>query len=131
MRDEFNFNWFEPNTKAMTVSIAEYGITFPRNIIELMNCPKHIKLGFDKEKLLIGVQECTEEDEYKISFFTNKPQKYIRINSKSFIRHLGEILEYRFKNAEKFNTKWDNENKLLTIDLSEIKTRKEEVQHEL
>ena len=49
----FNFEYFNPNMGPISVSIAGYGLTFSRAAVEIMKRPTYVRLGFDKEHLIV------------------------------------------------------------------------------
>jgi uncharacterized protein YcgL (UPF0745 family) len=125
--NETVFEWYNPIVGSAIVSIAEYGITFPYNTVEIMQQPKFIKLGYDKKNTIVGVKVCNEEDKMKIPFSRDSNKgKYVRINARDFIRIINSDLGYTFTKAERFSAMWDNENKLLSISLKEVKNRIEQ-----
>lgn len=118
----FNFEYFDPNLGPISVSIAEYGLTFSKGTVDIMNRPKYVKLGFDKEHLVVGVVPTTEDDERAIPFIEKEKNGYVRINNKEFIRYLIRFFpddwEQRFSNKSiRYLTYWDDENSILVVDL--------------
>ncbi|MDT8903182.1 hypothetical protein [Anaeroselena agilis] len=117
----FKFEYFNPSLGTITVSIAEYGLTFSRAAVEVMSKPDYIVLAFDKEKQVIGVIPTSESEPNKIEFISKLKNGYVRINNKDFIRFL---MRYFQDSSEMFTGRairyfsyWDEDNKALIVDL--------------
>ncbi|NLD46584.1 MAG: hypothetical protein GX660_05220 [Clostridiaceae bacterium] len=118
----FEFEFFNPTLGPLSVSIAQYGLTFSRAAVEQLGKPEYIKLGFDKNNLIVGVAAAEKEDTQAIPFMAKEKNGYVRINSKDFIRFLmryfPEDYEQRFSEKSiRYLTYWDESFKMLIVDL--------------
>lgn len=115
-----SFEWYNPQAKLPTVSIAEYGITIPKHTLKLMGDPEYVMLGYDKENKELAVKTCDENEIYGIKIKRVKLKKddlvYTRINVKDFIKMINDY--YFGKEAKRYIAIWDDENKILTANLS-------------
>lgn len=117
----FEFDFFDPNLGSVTVSVAEYGLTFSRAAVEVLGRPNYIMLAYDKNKCVIGVVPAAESETRKIEFISKVKNGYVRINTKDFIRFL---MKYYPDDAQMFGSKairyfsyWDENNNVLVVDL--------------
>lgn len=117
----FEFDFFDPSLGSVTVSVAEYGLTFSRAAVEVLGRPNYIMLAYDKNKCVIGVVPVEKSETRKIEFISKVKNGYVRINTKDFIRFL---MKYYPDDAQMFGSKatryfsyWDENNKALIVDL--------------
>lgn len=118
----FDFEYFNPNLGSITVSIAEYGLTFSRAAVEVLGKPEFVLLAFDKNKKVIGIIPVSNETQNKIEFISKQKNGYVRINTKDFIRFL---MRYFPDNPNMFSSKsiryltyFDDEANALIVDLT-------------
>lgn len=116
----FNFMWITPSGGPPIVSMATYGITFNNSVIELMKRPDEIKIGFDEEKKVIGVKPVYEpnNDSPGFPFAKRERQGTVRIGQKDFIKYITNRTSIDFSTSKKYFGNWDENEQLLTIDLT-------------
>jgi hypothetical protein len=109
------------NFVPITVSIAEYGLTFSKAAVEVMGRPQYVMLAYDKTKRIVGVMPVSENESKKIEFISKIKNGYVRINTKDFVRFL---MKFYPDNPQMFGSKatryfsyWDEEQGMLIIDL--------------
>lgn len=121
-----NFEWYNPQSKIPTISIAEYGITISKHTLKLMGDPEYVMLGYDKENKEMAIKTCDENEIYGIKIKRVKLKDddlvYTRINVKDFIRTINDY--YFGKEAKRYIAIWDSENKMLTVNLTKEIERK-------
>jgi|LSQX01.2.fsa_nt_gb hypothetical protein len=121
----FEFEWYDRESGAPTVSLAEYGLMFNRSAIEVLGCPARIALGFDKKKFVVAVKPiefATKEFPENRTFpFAEriKDGDFARINNKDFIRYVGQHLPHPIKKAMRCIARWDEQDGVLLIDLKQ------------
>ncbi|MBA2131965.1 hypothetical protein [Capillibacterium thermochitinicola] len=130
---EFNFVWTTPSGGAPVVSIASYGITFNNVVIEMMHRPKKIMIGYDDKKKVVGFKAIytSEEENEKCFPFTERERNgYVRIGIKDFVKYISNRTGLDFKNSTRYIGVWDEEQKLLTINLKEPMDQLKEIEEE-
>lgn len=132
MNKENNFEWYNPEMGCPKISIASYGITLNKSTVLIMNNPRCVKLGYDKEKNLLCIKICDEKDKDKILIKDTNDNKYKRINSKDFISLLNMNMCNKFGDkVMKYTGSWDSTEKELIVDLNDYaKNIKDEENHE-
>lgn len=122
----FNFEWINLKTIGKThVTIAGYGINFPKDVVDLMGKPQYIKIGIAERDKVLGIMPCGEDEQNKIEFASKIVRNsYVRLCSKGLIRQIKNIV--KINKSSKFQSKWDKENNILLIYLTHsIKEDKE------
>lgn len=117
---EFNFEWFDVQVGTPIISVASYGITFSRSAVQKMGTPEYVMLGFDKINKVIGVKICDVNEKMKIPFASKERSGNVRLNNKDFIRFVASNMEDASifeKNAVRFTGVWNDEQKIMTVDL--------------
>ncbi|PRX20130.1 hypothetical protein BX659_1369 [Orenia metallireducens] len=116
------FQWYDPDTGAPVISIANYGINFSSGAIDVLGKPIYIKIGIDSENNILGIKPLQEEEDGVIKFISRERQGNVRITSKDFIRFIKsklldeDIIE---DSAKKYIAKWDKDNEILIINLND------------
>ena len=117
----FEFEYFDPGLGSVTVSIAEYGLTFSKAAVEVLGRPKYVMLAYDKGRQVVGVIPVDENESKKLEFISRLKNGYVRINTKDFVRFL---MKYFPDNPQMFGGKAtryfsyrDDENGALIVDL--------------
>lgn len=118
----FKFDFFNPKQGPIIVSVADYGITFSKAAIEVMGRPKYIRIGFDKEKCVLGIMPINEEGELQVPFAEKEKHGYIRINNKEIVRFLMKYFDDNCvrnfgSKATRYLTYWDEEQALLVVNM--------------
>lgn len=117
---ENNFEWYNPAMGCPKISIANYGITLNKNTVMIMNNPKYVKLGYDKDKNLLCIKICDESDGNKILIKDAENDRYKRINSKDFILILNKYNNNIYNDGtSKYTGSWDSTEKELIVDLND------------
>lgn len=114
----FNFNWNYVSAGAPYVTISGLGIAFNTPAISLLKNPEEVVVGFDEEKLAIGVMNAegmTDVKPYK--FYSRLNHGWIRIGCKDFVKYLSTITGISFSPAKKYVARLDEEKKILYITL--------------
>lgn len=118
----YQFEWYNRKVGVPIVSVASYGLTFNSGAAEAMGRPAYIKLGFDRNNLVIGVMpvhDIRENDQLCFPFTDRKG--YVRINNKDFIRHISTLLPNGIPNAAKrVYAHWCQEQGVLIVDLKQL-----------
>lgn len=117
----FEFEWFNKELGASTVTVAEYGLVFNRAAIEALGRPEMVMLGFDKINLVIGIKPVLSEQVGHSSgflFIERERNGLVRINSKDFIRSIRQYWTVGSLNpAKRYNGVWDEDNGVMYVDL--------------
>lgn len=117
----FEFEYFNPALGAITVSIAEYGLTFSKAAVEVLGRPQYIMLAYDKNKRIVGVVPVEEGENKKIEFISKIKNGYVRINTKDFVRflmkHFPDAPQMFGNKATRYFSYWDDELEVLIVDL--------------
>ncbi len=117
--DEIKFEWYNPELGPPIVSIAEYGLTFNNAAINKMENPEAIKIGFDKERLIIGIKPASKKDKNSFEFADKQSRGYIRINNKGFVKLIRAYCnDYDFKQTVRFIGTMDDEKNIFIVDLN-------------
>jgi hypothetical protein len=114
------FEWFDPEIGMPMVSIADYGITFSKSAVKILDRPEYVALGFDKENKRVVVKEVGEDFKNKIPFIDKERNGYVRINNRDFVRFVMKYLpEVNFTSkATRFLTYYDDEEDILVIEMT-------------
>ncbi len=119
---EYNFVWTAPSGGAPVVSVASYGITFNGVVIEMMHRPNKIMMGYDDGKKVVGfkaIYKSEGENEKCFPFIERERNGYVRLGNKDFVKYLANRTGLDFKKSTRYIGVWDEEQKLLTINLME------------
>lgn len=103
----YNFDWDYIKSGSPYVTISSFGIAFNSLSIKQLGSPNYVIIGFDEEKLAIGIKGISTKEENKASYeFIARKNKdgWIRIGCKEFIQRLETLTNYDFSNATRFNT---------------------------
>jgi len=117
----FEFEYFNPALGAITVSIAEYGLTFSKAAVEVLGKPQYVMLAYDKNKRIVGVIPVDETEDKKIEFISKMKNGYVRINNKDFVRflmkHFPDAPQMFSKKSNRYFSYWEDESSALIVDL--------------
>jgi len=120
----FEFEYFNPALGAITVSIAEYGLTFSKAAVEVLGRPQYVMLAYDKTKQIVGVIPVDEAESKKIEFISKMKNGYVRINTKDFVRflmkHFPDDPQMFGKKATRYFSYWDEKTNVLVVDLKRL-----------
>ena len=123
----FNFDWNYVSAGAPYVTISELGIAFNTPAISLLKNPEDVVVGFDEEKLAIGVMDAEGMVDVKpYKFYSRLNHGWIRIGCKDFVKYLSTITGISFSPAKKYVARLDKEKKILYITLEGGKEENEE-----
>lgn len=116
---DYNFLWTTPSAGAPIVSIATYGISFNSIVVDLLNRPPKVLLGFDEKNMVIGVKPVIGEVEEPRAYRFAEPgrQGVIRIGNKDFLKYVSNKSGIDFRKIKKYLASWDEDSKTLIIDL--------------
>lgn len=118
MNDQYQIEWYSPKLGTPIVSLAEYGLVFNKAAAEALHYPSRIRLGFDKNKLIIAVRPVDNDDQDSFQFSERERKGFIRINSKDFIRFISRFIsDIKLDKAVRFLSRYDEINELLIVDL--------------
>lgn len=116
----FNFDWNYVSSGAPYVTISELGLAFNTPAISLLKKPEEVVVGFDEEKLAIGVMDAKGMVDVKpYKFFGRLNHGWIRIGCKDFVKYLSTITRISFSPAKKYVARLDEEKKVLYITLED------------
>jgi len=123
--NNFNFNFNFIKNGAPIVTLNSLGIAFNSLAITYLGNPEMVNIGFDEEKLTIGVTPCDENSVFPIFEFKSKEKNgWIRIGCKDFIKYLSTLSKIDFisKSRQFIATYNSDENILIvTIDKEHLK----------
>lgn len=115
---KFNFDWNYVSAGAPYVTISELGFAFNNPAISILGNPKKVILGFDQEKMAIGIKEFEGEPGVKPYDFANRIRNgWIRIGCKDFVKNLSSISGISFAPAIKYLASFDRDDKVLYISI--------------
>jgi hypothetical protein len=120
MNLDYNFDWNYIKAGSPYITISSLAISFNSLAIKQLKDPKYIMIGFDEERLVIGVKgvEAPVENMKTYEFTTRKNKDgWIRIGCKEFIQRLEHLTGHEFSEAKRFSTKVI-ENDMLIIEIS-------------
>jgi hypothetical protein len=117
----FEFEWFNKELGANTVTVAEYGLLFNRAATETLGRPEMVLLGFDKNNLVIGIKPITQDHPEASSGFVyieRERSGQVRINSKDFIRSIKQYWSVASLNpAKRYTGVWDETSSIMYVDI--------------
>jgi hypothetical protein len=117
---EYNFDWNYIKAGSPYITISSLAISFNSLSIKQLKDPKSIMIGFDEERLVIGVKGVEKpEDDIKTYEFSTRKNKdgWIRIGCKEFVQRLEQLTKHDFSEAKRFPT-IVHESGMLLIELS-------------
>lgn len=110
-------SWYDPSVGTPTVTVASYGLTFNEAATnELRNAP-YVRLGYVKDKNWIVVQPLEENQVAALAFFERKRDKYVRLQSRDFMRFITRHYDLNLEKSVRIPAYWDEENNVLVVDL--------------
>ena len=119
--------WFNERPKDGIATLYEGNITLNKVAIENLEDAFSVMLGIDYDNKLVYIKplskdqdqrgDIPEKSKYKITIRSS----YGRISNKDFMQELASIINRNLKNPVKCVTTWDIDEKVLIIDLSNIK----------
>ena len=119
--------WFNERPKDGIATLYEGNITLNKVAIENLEDAFSVMLGIDYDNKLVYIKplskdqdqrgDIPEKSKYKITIRSS----YGRISNKDFMQELASIINRNLKNPVKCVTTWDFDEKVLIIDLSNIK----------
>jgi len=119
---EYNFDWEYVKSGSPYVTISSFGIAFNGLSIKQLGSPNYIIVGFDENKLAIGVKGVELKDNEKTTYdFIARKNKdgWIRIGCKEFIQRLEKLTNEDFSSAKRFYTRKISDN-FIVIDISTL-----------
>ena len=121
-----NFDWNYISSGSPYVRISSFGISFNSFAISLLGNPDKVILGFDPDKLAIGIKKYAGEENVKTyEFYDRMKNGWIRIGCKDFVKYLGVLAEIDFKNSVRYIPTYDSETGVLYIFVKEDRIKKE------
>lgn len=122
---DFNFDWNYVAAGAPYITINETSLAFNTPAISLLQNAPNVVVGFDKEKMAIGVMNAQNHPDGKsYAFYTRIRQGWIRIGCKDFIKHLSAISGISFTPAKKYLAQYDEEGQVLYILINDKEVNK-------
>ena len=118
----FKFEWYDRTIGAPTVTIAEYGLVFNTSAIKALGKPSRIRLGFDKEELVIAVRPMSDgefPDSTTFPFTERIRRGVARINSKDFVRYINQFLPEPITRGVRCVARWDEGSNAMLVDLKQ------------
>ena len=114
---DFNFNFEFVGSGAPIVTLSGLGIAFNPLSRSLLSYPDFINIGFDENKLAIGVKSHDVNSQIKSYEFEKKEKNgWVRIGCKDFVKYLSKISEIDFiSKAQQFFASYDENEKMLII----------------
>ena len=119
--------WFNERPKDGIATLYEGNITLNKVAIENLEDAFSVMLGIDYDNKLVYIKplskdqdqrgDIPEKSKYKITIRSS----YGRISNKDFMQQLASIIKRNLKDPVKCVTTWDFDEKVLIIDLSNIK----------
>lgn len=120
---KYNISFFELDKAAPSATIAEYGVTLNSSATKIIAEWKYAKIGYEKNKKAIIIKPHNDDADVQGSFAIKEKinnANYMRINSKDFVRVVSQYSGISLKPSIRFLVEWDDEEKLLIIDLNKI-----------
>lgn len=115
---DYSFNWSIVAAGAPYVTISTLGIAFNFVSIEKLGTPEKIIIGFDEDKMAIGIKAFDEFTEIKSYDFASRVKNgWIRIGCKDFINYLSSKSGIDFSRAKKYVAKFNKTTSTLIVDV--------------
>lgn len=113
----YNFNFEFVNAGAPIVTLSSLGMAFNPLSRSLLGYPEAINIGFDEEKVTIGIQVHDPNTSIKFYEFEKKEKNgWVRIGCKDFSRYLANVSGIDFlEKAKQFIASYDKEKKMLIV----------------
>ena len=112
----FNFDWNYVSAGAPYISVSELGLAFNSPAITLLGKPEEVVVGFDEERMAIGVKKAEESQDVKTyKFYSRLSHGWIRIGCKDFVKYLSAISGKSFSPAKKYVARLDDSKEILYI----------------
>lgn len=111
-------SWYNPNVGTPIVTVAVYGLTFNEAAINEINNPPFVRIGYVKDKRWIVIQPLQSEEEDAFSFNSKKRDRYIRVQSRDFIRFVILHHELNLERAVRIPALWSSDLGMLVVDLT-------------
>ncbi len=110
--------WFKDNESDLHATISNNNIVLNKQCEELFEIYEYCMLGYSETGKIIYIKPVLndiqiEVDLYKLSF----NRSYIRVSCTNFIKLISKTMFVDFSNNKKFRATWDENEKVLTIDL--------------
>lgn len=115
--NEFNFNYEFVSSGAPIVTLSALGIAFNPLSRSLLGYPDAINIGFDEEKLVIGIKVHKSDSKIKFYDFEKREKNgWVRIGCRDFSRYLSNISGINFlEKAKQFIASYDKEKEMLIV----------------
>jgi hypothetical protein len=115
---KYNFSWSSVSGGAPYVTFSSLGIAFNSVSIEKLGSPEKIMVGFDEEKLVIGVRAYDGNINIKPYEFSDRIRNgWIRIGCKEFIRYLQKLTGIDYSIAKRYIAEYDGNTNTLIVEL--------------
>lgn len=109
----FNFDFNIVKNGVPFVTISTIGLAFNQAAVASLKCPKHVIVGFDKEKNVIGVKACQDEVLSGLSVYEFSARLdrsgWVRLSMRDFIKYLTLSSGFDFRTSKRFMIESDNE----------------------
>jgi hypothetical protein len=116
----FNFDWNYVSAGAPYVTVSEQGLSFNSPAISMLNSPEEIVVGFDEDKMTIGIKDAKDMENVKTYKFNSRIKNgWVRIGCKDFVKYLAAISGLKFNPAKKFIARFDRNEQILYIIINE------------
>lgn len=118
---EFNFNYEFVSAGAPIVTLSTLGIAFNSVCRSMLGYPEKINIGFDENRLALGIKAHDEESTVKHFEFESRVRNgWIRIGAKDFVNYLSVISKIDFiKKAKQFIATYNEDDKMLIVIIKE------------
>lgn len=124
----YNFDFEFVKAGAPIVTLSSLGIAFNPLSRSLLGYPESINIGFDEERLTIGIQAHDPDSNVKKYEFEKKEKNgWVRIGCRDFTKYLAVISGIDFiSKAKQFIATYDNDHRILIVPVDEdhIKDKK-------
>ncbi len=116
----FNFDWNYVSAGAPYITISELGLAFNTPAISMLNNPDEVVVGFDEEKMTIGIKDSKGMENVKPYKFSSRIKNgWVRIGCKDFIKYLSSISGMKFNPAVKYIARYDKSISVLYITIGD------------
>jgi len=120
----FNFNWSIVSGGAPYITISALGVSFNNAAVIKLGTPEKVILGFDEDKLVLGIKPYAGEPSRPYEFASRVRNGWIRIGCRDFVKYLERLANMDFSTAKKYIAEVDTESGVLIVD---VKRRSESV----
>lgn len=126
---KFDFDWNYINAGAPYVTVSELGLAFNSPSSVLLGDPEEVVIGFDQDKMTIGIMDAKNISGAKTYAFHSRMRAgWIRIGCKEFVKYLSSISRIKFSPAKRFVARYDKEEQLLFVTIREEEIDNEKTQ---